>query len=68
MTQLYKTGKRYIFWNDGSATTIDNREFERMSQLGELGKQTGEFRYGSVYVWQFSKCDVQCLYSDVSTL
>ena len=67
MPQLYKTGKRYIFWNDGSVTTIDNREFERMLQLGELGKQTGEFRYGSVYVWQFSKCDVQCLYSDVDT-
>lgn len=68
MTQLYKTGKRYIFWNGGNVTTIDNKEFERMSQLGELGKQTGEFRYGSVYVWQFSKCDVQCLYSDVATL
>ena len=68
MPQLYKTGKRYIFWNDGSVTTIDNREFERMLQLGELGKQTGEFRYGSVYVWQFAKCDVQCLYSDVATL
>lgn len=68
MLQLYKTGKRYIFWNSGNVTTIDNREFERMSQLGELGKLKSEFRYGGVHVWQFAKCDVQCLYSDVATL
>lgn len=65
MPSMFRSGKRYLFWNNGEVTIIDSREFERMSQLGELGVQSGEFRYGSVYVWNFAKCDVQCLYSDV---
>ena len=68
MPQLYKTGKRYLFWNNGDVTTIDAREFERMAQLGELGTLKSELRYGNVYLWTFSKCDVQCIYSDVATL
>lgn len=65
MSIMFRTGKRYLFWNNGDVTVIDTREFERMLELEELGKQSGEFQYGSVYVWNFAKCDVQCLFSDV---
>lgn len=65
MPSMFRTGKRYLFWNNGDVTIVCSSEFERMSQLGELGAQSGEFRYGSVYVWSFAKCDVQCLFSDV---
>ena len=59
MPVMFKSGKRYVFWNDGSVEIISVAKFRQDLIDDRYGECVTAFTYGNAQVISYKKCDVQ---------